>query len=301
MFDARLNEIPTFLDVVEAGSFAAAAVRRNVTRSAIAKSIARTETRLGVRLFHRTTRQLTLTDEGGRYYEHCRRLVAELLDMEAAISDERHSAVGCVRISAPVLVGRHCVAPVLRRLLRTHPQLEVQMSLTDRIVDVAAEGFDLAIRVGKIEDSTTLVARKIASQHMAIFASPAYLAKHGRPITMEQLLEHSGVLYGTSTQTPSWHVRDLKGRSHEVHMVGRERYDDLQTVADAAIEDGGLAWLPRWLGAPHVAAGQLEMVMDSDRVVPVAVHAVWPQTRYLPQRIRLTIDALAAQAPAFLD
>jgi len=267
---------------------------------AIAKSIARTEARLGVRLFHRTTRHQTLTDEGGRYYEHCRRLLTELRDMEAALHDERQGADGRVRISAPVLFGRHCVAPVLRGLLRTHPRLEVEMSLSDRVVDVPAEGFDLAVRVGELADSASLVGRKIASQRMAIFASPAYLAEHGRPVSVEELQRHTGILYGHAPQRPTWRVRDADGTSRDLRLAGRERYDDLQAVADGAVEGGGLAWLPRWLGAPYVASGSLELVMDSDRVMSVDIHVVWPQTKYLPQRTRLTIDALAAQVPVFM-
>lgn len=300
MFEARLNEIPTFLEVVEAGSFAAAAGRLNVTRSAIAKSIARTESRLGVRLFHRTTRHQTLTDEGGRYYEHCRRLMTDLQDMEAALRDERQVAEGCVRISAPVLFGRQCVAPVVRELLRTHPRLEVEMSLSDRVVNVPTEGFDLAVRIGELADSTSMVARKIGNQRMAIFASASYLEKHGKPVSAVELKQHTGILYGKAQQRPTWRVRDDDGTNHDITLAGRELYDDLQVVADAAIEGGGLAWLPRWLGAPYVASEKLELVMDSDRVMSVDIHVVWPLTKYLPQRTRLTIDALATQVPVFM-
>jgi DNA-binding transcriptional LysR family regulator len=300
MLETRLNEIPTFLEVAEAGSFAAAALRCNVTRSAIAKSIARTEARLGVRLFHRTTRSQTLTDEGARYYEHCHRLLTDLRDMEAALRDERQGAEGRVRISAPLLFGRHCVAPVLRGLLRTHPRLEMEMSLSDRVVDVTAEGFDLAVRIGDLEDSTRLVARKIASQRMAIFASPTYLAEHGMPTSVEELPSHTGILYGKSLQCSCWRVRTTDGKSLDIRLSGRECYDDLQAVADAAVEGGGLAWLPRWLGAPYVATEQLALVMDSDRVLSVDIHAVWPKTNYLPQRARLAIDTLVAQVPIYM-
>ena len=300
MPEVRLNEIALFLDVVEAGSFSLAAVRGHVTRSAVAKSIARTEARLGVRLFHRTTRQQTLTDEGARYYEHCRRMMTDLRDMEAALRDERQGAEGRVRVTAPVLFGRHCVAPVLRTLLRTHPQLEVEVSLSDRIVDVSGEAFDVAVRIGELADSTSLVARKIASQRMAIFASPAYLAKNGRPGSVDELSRHAGILYGRSPQHQTWRVSDVDGTGRDIRLGGRERYDDLQAVADAAVEGGGLAWLPRWLGAPYVASGNLALVMDSDRVMSVDIHVVWPQTKYLPQRTRLTIDALAAQVPVFM-
>lgn len=300
MFEDSLNGIVTFLAVVEAGSFAAAAARINVTRSAVAKSVARLEARLGVRLFRRTTRQQTLTDEGSRYYEHCRQWMADLRDVESALRDGRQEPEGRVRVSAPVLFGRRCVAPVLRSLVRRHPRLVLEAQFSDRVVDVLAEGFDLAVRVGTLADSTSLVARKIGSQHMAIFASPGYLAAHGRPASVADLRRHTGIRYGRALQARSWPVCDVDGSSTEVLLEGRERYDDLQVVADSAVEGGGLAWLPRWLGAPYVASGELSLVMDSDRVQAVDIHVVWPQDRYLPLRTRLLIDALAAQVPVLL-
>ncbi|AKZ64495.1 LysR family transcriptional regulator [Herbaspirillum hiltneri N3] len=300
MSEDKLNGISTFLTVVEAGSFAAAAIRINVTRSAVAKSIAKLEARLGVRLFHRTTRQQTLTDEGGRYYEHCSRLMANLRDMESALHDGRQGLEGRIRVSAPLLFGRRCVAPVLRSLMRAHPRLELEAEFSDMIVDVLADGFDLAIRIGSIADSTSLVARKIGRQQMAIFASPAYLAANGRPSSVADLRQHTGILYGRTPQARIWRVRDVDGSSQEVLLHGRERYDDLQVVADSAVQGGGLAWLPRWLGAPHVAAGELELVMDMDRVLSVDIHAVWPQNKYLPLRTRTLIDALTAEVPILM-
>lgn len=300
MFEDNLNGIATFLTVAEAGSFSAAASRVNVTRSAVAKSIGRLESRLGVRLFHRTTRQQLLTDEGARYYEHCSRLMTELRDVESAMHDGLRGLEGRLRISAPVLFGRRCVAPVLRALVRTHPRLQLEARFSDRVVDVLAEGFDLAVRIGPLADSTSLVARKIGTQHMAIFASPDYLAANGRPSSVADLSQHTGILYGRSVQARTWRILDADGSSHEVLLDGRERYDDLQVVADSAVEGGGLAWLPRWLGAPYLASGQLTLVMDSDRVLSVDIHAVWPQNRYLPLRLRTLIDALADQVPKLM-
>lgn len=300
MFEDSLNGIATFLTVVEAGSFASAATRINVTRSAVAKSIARLEGRLGVRLFHRTTRQQTLTDEGERYYERSSRLMADLRDVESALQDGQQGLEGRVRVSAPILFGRRCVAPVLRSLVRMHPRLELEAEFSDRVVDVLADGFDLAVRIGPIADSTSLVARKIGNQHMAIFASPDYLAANGHPSSVADLRQHAGILYGRSIQARTWRVRDVDGSSREVLLNGRERYDDLQVVADSAVEGGGLAWLPRWLGAPYVASGELTLVMDSDRVLSVDIHAVWPQNKYLPLRTRTLIDALAAQVPILM-
>lgn len=301
MLEDRFNGIATFLTVVETGSFAAAATRIDVTRSAVAKSIARLEARVGVRLFHRTTRQQTLTDEGVRYYEQCSRLMADLRDVESALHDGLQGPEGRVRVSAPVLFGRHCVAPVLRTLVRTHPRLQLEAEFSDRVVDIVAESFDVAIRIGPLTDSTSLVARKIGHQRMAIFASPTYLATHGHPSSVDELRRHTGILYGRSIQSRIWRVLDVDGSSQDVLLNGRERYDDLQVVADSAIEGGGLAWLPRWLGAPYMASGKLTLVMDSDRVLSVDIHAMWPQTKYLPLRTRLTIDALAAQIPLSME
>ncbi|MCY0967266.1 LysR family transcriptional regulator [Parathalassolituus penaei] len=297
MTDTGLNDIPTFLDVVETGSFTAAAARHRVTRSAIAKSIARTEARLGIRLFHRTTRQQTLTDEGSRYYEHCRRWLAELRDMETALRDERQGAEGRVKISAPVLFGRHCVAPVMRELLRTHPRLDVAISFSDRVVDIADEGFDLAIRIGELPDSSSLIARPIGRQRMGIYASPVYLAAHGRPTTIEEIQAHTGILYGTASDHSRWRVLDHDGQQREIRMQGRQCHDDLQVIADAAIEGDGLAWLPCWLGNPYVKTGQLDSVMDYNRVLSFDIHVIWPRSAYLPYRTRLTIEALLERIP----
>ena len=290
-----------FLASVEAGSFAAAATRMNVTRSAVAKSIIRLEARLSVRLFHRTTRRQTLTDEGVRYYEQCSRLMAGLKAAESALREGKKGLDGRVRVSVPVLFGRRCVAPVFRSLLRTHPGLEIEAEFSDRVVDVVADGFDLAVRIGPIEDSSCLVARKIGSQHMAVFASPDYLAKNGVPSSVADLEKHLGILYGRSSQPRPWSIRDLGGASQAVLPSSRECYDDLQVVADTAVEGGGLAWLPRWLGAPYLASKQLAIVMDSDRVLSVDIYAVWPQNRYLPLRTRTLIDALVEQIPNMLE
>ena len=300
MIDDRLTGIATFLSVVDSGSFAAAAARALVTRSAVAKSVARLEARLGVRLFHRTTRRLTLTDDGARYYEHGTRLLADLRDLESGLRDGGKEPEGRVRLSVPILFGRRCVAPVLRSLIRAHPGLSLEAAFTDRVVDIAAEGFDLAVRIGTLPDSASLVARKIGTQRMAIFAAPAYLATRGHPATLADLKGHVGIVYGQSFRTQPWRVRDADGTIRDVLPDGRERYDDLQVIADAAIAGGGLAWLPHWLGMRHVPSGELALVMGADQVLSRDIHVLWPQSRYLPYRIRLVIDALAVQVPILL-
>lgn len=297
----RLNGVSAFVEVVEAGSFSTAAVRLNVTRSAITKTIGRLEQRLGVRLFHRTTRQQSLTDDGQAYYEHCVRALSELNAAEDAFDGGRKEPVGRLKVSAPVLFGRHCVAPVLLGLASIYPRLELEISLTDRVVDLVGEGFDLVVRVGDLPDSTNLIARRLGVQHMAIYASPAYLERRGRPSGVADLAQHSWIAYGRNGREARWRMRDTDGNISEVRTSARLRFDDLQAIADAAVAGAGLAWLPCWLVGGHVHAGELALVMDSERVMATEIHAVWPLAQRLPSKTRLAIDALVTQLPRMLD
>ncbi len=296
----RLSGIVAFVQAVETGSFAQAAERMQLTRSAVGKSIARLEERLGVRLFHRTTRRQSLTEDGQAYYERCVRVLAELDAAEAALETGRREPSGRLRVSAPVLFGRHCVVPVLLRLAGKYPGLAVDVSFSDRVVDLIEEGFDLAVRIGTLPDSGSLAARRLGSQRMAISASPSYLAKHGHPKSIDDLQGHTGIAYGRAGQTAPWPVRDASGNIREPRIESRLRFDDLQAIADAAVSGAGLAWLPCWLSAPHVRAGELILVMDSQRVLATDIHAVWPQTRHLSSKVRAAIDALAAEIPAMI-
>lgn len=299
-WEDRFSGIVTFIAVVEAGSFAGAAFRMNLTRSAVAKSISKLEQRLGVRLFHRTTRQQTLTREGALYYEHCCAMAAGLDNLESELRDGQIGPEGKIRISCPVLFGRRCVAPVLRMLARQHARIHIETEFSDRVIDILTEGFDLSVRIGAIADSTTLIAKKIAVQRMAVFAAPAYLRTHGTPQIAADFLHHHGILYGRAAQVQPWTIKDDKGAILDITPPSREIYDDLQVIADSAVEGGGLAWLPGWLGAPYLESGQLQLVMGSERVQPVDIHIVWPKSKYLPHRTRLLIDALAEQVPQMM-
>jgi DNA-binding transcriptional LysR family regulator len=293
----RLSGIVAFVQAVETGSFAQAAERMQLTRSAVGKSIARLEER---RLFHRTTRRQSPTEDGQAYYERCVRVLAELDAAEAALDTGRREPSGRLRVSAPVLFGRRCVAPVLVSLARKYPGLAVDVSFSDRVVDLIEEGFDLAVRIGTLPDSGSLAARRLGSQRMAICAAPSYLAEHGYPKSVEDLQRHTGVVYGRVGLTAPWSVRDPSGSVREPQIESRLRFDDLQAIADAAVSGAGLAWLPCWLLAPHIRAGELILVMDSQRVLAKDIHAVWPQTRHLPSKMRAAIDALAAEIPGMM-
>ena len=298
----RLDGITVFVEVVRLGSFASAAEHLGLTRSAVGKSMARLEARLATRLFHRTTRALSLTDDGQIYYEHCLRALAELQAAEAQMASGRHEVAGRLRVSMPVLFGRHCVAPILLELARQHPSLDLNLSFSDRPVDVLAEGFDLAIRSGVLgAESDGLRARKLVVQRKRVCASPDYLALHGRPHTSAELAGHSILLYRRADRVNVWQLPDATGRIVDMPLTSRLQLDDLEAIADAATAGLGLAWLPEWLVRDRLRTGRLVSVLDDLPGATMQCHAVWPSAPHMPLRLRLAVDALVRQLPKVVD
>ncbi len=294
----RLNGVAVFVAVVEAGSFALAAQRLTVTRSAIAKAIARVEQRLKVRLFNRTTRRQSLTDDGHAYYERCVRALAELEAAEECFESGRRQPSGKLRMTVPVLFGRRCVTPILLELNRRYPELKLEVCFNDRVMDLVEEGFDLGVRIGSLPDSSQLVARRVGVQRMGICAAPEYLARHGRPTTARELDGHAGIAYvGENGRPAPWRLHGADGSFIEPRIDSRLCFDDLQAIADAAIAGAGLAWLPCWMMAPEVRSGRLECIMNSDQVVATEIHALWPRMTHLPLKVRVMVDALVSELP----
>lgn len=297
----RLVGIDVFVEVVDSGSFSRAAQRLGLTRSAVAKSIARLEQRLDTRLFQRTTRSQTLTEDGLAFHERCVRALGELSAAEASLRTGKHEPSGALRVAAPVLFGRHCVAPLLVDLVERHSRLSLDMTFGDSVVDLVAEGVDLAVRIGELPDSSSLASRQLGVQRMGIWAAPGYLARRGRPSNVAALADHVGISYGRADRNFPWRVRDEDGRVHDVQVGSRVRLDDLEAIVEAARSGAGLAWLPCWLVARLTRGEELELVIGGERVPATPVHAVWAHTRYLPAKTRAAIDALAAGVPALMQ
>lgn len=292
-----LADLPVFVAAAEAGGFAAAAAKLHLSRSAVGKAVARLEGRLGTRLFHRTTRVLALTEDGAAFLDHGRRALAELQAGRARLESGRREASGRLRVSMPVLFGRKCVAPVLIRLAETHPKLELDLNFSDRPVDLVEDGFDLAIRNGALQFWPSLMARRIAQQPMRICAAPRYLAAEGTPAALDDLTGHRAILYGRAGRVLSWLFPQDAGTLTTITPPSRLRFDDLGAIRDAALGAQGLAWLPWWLIRDDVAAGRLAIVLGHLPGHIFDSHALWPQTTHLPLRVRLAIDALAADLP----
>jgi DNA-binding transcriptional LysR family regulator len=296
----RLDGVATFVQVVEAGSFALAAERMSLTRSAVGKAITRLETRLGVRLLHRSTRSQSLTTEGEAYYERCVRALAELDSAEAALDHSRVEPSGRLRVSVPEAFGHLCVAPVLLDLARQYPQLQIDLSFTDRYTDLIEEGVDLAVRIGELRDSSTLAARHLGTQHIVIGASPEYLSRHGTPGSLDELEGHTGIAYSRDGAVAPWDARGTGAGLQPIRIRTQISMDDIQAIAAAAIDGYGLAWLPCWLLARYEKSGALVPVLDNYRIRSQEIYAVWPKVRHLRAKTRVAIDALKAQIPAMI-
>ncbi|WP_308365780.1 MULTISPECIES: LysR substrate-binding domain-containing protein [unclassified Microbulbifer] len=294
----HLTGISVFVEAVEAGSFSAAAERLHLSRSAVAKTIARLEERLGTRLFHRTTRSQSLTTEGQLYYEHCKQALQELRAGEALLESGRKTVSGRLRVSMPVLFGRYCVAPVLTELARRHPELALELSFSDRNVALIEDGFDLAVRSGRLAGEG-LVSRRIARHRMSLCAAPAYLEERGTPDTLDDLRSHDRIVYQNAGRRRSWLFPRENDRPMEIEPEARLYFDDLEAIADAAATGMGLAWLPSWLIQPRLQTGTLVPVLEKVPPFTIDIHALWPQTPRLPYRIRVAIDALVEALPGY--
>ena len=296
-----LKDIPVFVASVEAGSFAQAAVRLHLSRSAVGKSIARLEERLGVRLFHRTTRSQRLTDNGALFYERCLRALEEIRGAESQLETGKHQVSGRLRVAMPVLFGRQCIAPLLIELAQEHPGLELEMSFSDRVVDLVEEGFDMAVRNGALADSSVLVARRLGEHRMVLCAAPDYLLKNGQPQSVDDLRQYTAINYTRAGRVLPWQLMDYDGTSRTFIPRSSLNMDDLQAICDAALAGHGIAWLPCWMVIKEIHQGNLVPLFKQAPDVRFDVHAVWQQTPHLPLRVRIAIDMLVKRLPAVMS
>ncbi|CAH2405056.1 LysR family transcriptional regulator [Mesorhizobium ventifaucium] len=292
MESASLQGVLAFVQTVEAGSFTGAGQRLHVTKSAVGKAVAQLEQRLGVRLLNRTTRSLSPTSEGLGYYEACVRALSEIEAAQSLLAAHRLVPSGRLRVDVPLAFGRRCVAPVLFDISKQFPDLTIEISFNDRRVDLIEEGIDLSVRMGDLDDSLSLAARRIYAQRSAICAAPCYLEKHGRPRSIEELANHSVIGYGRDGIVRPWTVRHADG--HVGKFVPRPRLvlGHGEPMLDAALAGCGIVFLPTWLAADSLKSGELETVLSDCLVEDIVVHAVWPVTRSLTPKVRVVVDAL---------
>lgn len=296
METSDLNEVLIFTRVVDAQGFTAAAKALSLPKSTVSRKVGQLEQRLGVQLLVRTTRKLNLTEGGRAFYERCARIVAELDEAEREVRDMRATPKGTLRISAPLDFTLMHFGELIDLYQRTYPEVALALTLTSRRVDLVAEGIDLALRGGVLPDSS-LVARKLADDSLALFASPAYLKEQGTPRTLAEIAEprHRCIVYGREPRTV-WKLTQGQ-RTQEIKVNGRLCADDMAFLVRATLAGRGIALLPALNCNEEVRSGRLVRLLPDHRVAGAAFYAVYPSARHLSSAARafldLTIDWIA--------
>lgn len=280
----------TFIRIAETGSFSSVAREVGATQPAVSRQIAALEAHLGSRLFQRSTRSLTLTEDGRDLLSHARLVVEAVEETEAAIGRRRTSPSGLVRLGCPVVFGRLYVAPRLNRLLDRYPELSLDLSMTDAVVDMVQDGLDLSIRVGEVQD-VSLVSRRIGSTTSIVVASDSYIAQHGEPQHPSELTHHQCIIF-TRTPTPeTWHFTGGDG-TLAVPVTGRLRTNGIEAVIEAASSGVGVALVPIWMMREESVSSRLHQILNAWRPHRRQISVVYPSKRFLAPRTRAVIDFL---------
>jgi DNA-binding transcriptional LysR family regulator len=287
-----LQQFFAFAQTARRGSFAAAARDLGSTPSTLAKSVARLEASLGVKLFHRTTRQVTLTPDGERLFRRCERVLAEVEDLQAEAAGTSSQIAGPLRIDMPLAYGRRVVLPLLAQLQRRHPHLQLDARLRDNYADVVREGLDAAIRVGALSDSS-LVARRIDWQDLVLVASPRYLAERGTPRRVEELNGHAPVLFRmpSSGRNRPWQLR-VGRRDIDLQPEGGTQLNDGESMVVSACLGMGIAQVPDNMVTDELARGDLVELLPTCRPAPMPISVVMPGSRLQPPRVKALLECL---------
>ncbi|WP_107759710.1 LysR family transcriptional regulator [Dickeya sp. Secpp 1600] len=288
----RIGDIAAFVAAVDFGSYTRASGSVGLSRSAIGKSITRLESQLGVRLLNRTTRQLSLTEEGRIMYERCKQILEDLEEVDATMARRREKPTGTLRLTAPLSLGQRHVLPVIDRFLKKWPELRADIVFTDRYVDLIEEGFDIAIRIGEPKDDSRILTRTIATQHMVTCASPEYLARRGVPVTPEELSKHDTVFFRSAEKRRNWRYITPSG---EFIYDGPSRMDidSSEAMLSSAIAGFGIIQLPDYLAFQALENGELVAILTEFKIEPEPVRIIYPCKRHLSPRVRGFVDLIA--------
>jgi DNA-binding transcriptional LysR family regulator len=292
----RFDNMRVFAKVVESSSFAGAAARLGISASMVTLHVKELEERLGVRLLNRTTRKVSLTEVGRAYYERCTRLLADLEETEQAVSDMDTAPRGELRVNATPTFGILQLAPAIADFTTRFPEISVELMLSERMVDLIEDGFDVAVRVGELPDSS-LIARQLAPCRMVVCGSPNYFEKHGKPRTLADLTAHNCLtVTGTGlSYYRVWHLTAADGTALNFSPVGNLRSNSGAVLIVAAFAGHGLVYLPTYSVGDALQSGRLVTVLDDYMAPPLSLRALYPHNRYLSAKVRAFVDFLAAR------
>jgi len=284
-----LTDIAVFVQVVDAGSFTAAAEKLGLSKSVVSKYVTRLEERLGARLLNRTTRRLSLTEVGHAFYTRSLQGLREIEEAEAEVSKLQSAPRGVLRLNAPMSFGIMHVAPALSGFLAQYPELSVDMSLDDRRVDLIEEGFDLAIRIGELPDSS-LVARRLGPCRHVVCGSPDYFKKHGEPKTLEDLSNHNAIIYKYQDTPKEWHFVAPNKNIIRVAVSGNIQINNSLGLREALLQGAGITLTPTFVAGQDIKTGKLKAVLTDHKVMEVSIYAVYPQRRHLSPKVKAFVE-----------
>jgi DNA-binding transcriptional LysR family regulator len=287
----RFQALRVFAQVVESMSFVRAAERLDLSTTAVSRHVAELEDHLRTRLLQRTTRRISLTETGRAFHERCVQILAELDEAEREAAQEAAAPRGTLRLTTSINFGTHQVTPAIALFLARHPQVKFDVSLSDRIVDIIEEGFDLAIRIGGT-GAQNLVARKLGETRLMACAAPAYLARHGAPAAPDDLVRHNCLTYEYALQD-AWTFRDEKGRDRTVRVAGSLNSNNGDLNVAAAVQGVGITLEPDFIVGAELKNGTLVRVLEPFEAPALPIYAVYPSRRFLPAKVRAFVDFLA--------
>ena len=285
----RLAAMRIFVAVVEVRGFSAASRVLRIPLPTVSRKIAELERHLGAQLLIRSTRKVTVTDSGQRYYEDARRILDDIDDAERLVSGEYRRPKGLLTITSPTLFGRLHVLPITYSFMRIQPDIDIRCLLTNVVVDLLSEKINLGIRIGRLSDNS-LIAMRAGSVRQIICASPGYISRHGRPLSPDDLTSHQCISFAWSATPAEWAFKMPSGEIRHVPVHARLMLNSIEGIVDAARQDGGIAMMYSYQAAPHIADGALEIVMDDYEIDPLPVSIIYPQSRLVPQKVRAFID-----------
>lgn len=285
----RITSMAVFVRVVESGSFAAAADVTDISAAMVGNHIRALEAHLGARLLNRTTRQQSLTEVGRAYYGQCVSILSQMDMAEAEAREMMVVARGVLRVTAPVSFGSHCLAPALSQFLEHAPKVEVELKLSDRLVDLVSEGFDAAVRIGHLPASN-LIARQLIPYRMVACAAPTYLARHGTPERPEDLIDHECLSFGFHRRTREWRFYDANGEGRAIQIGGRLTINHGPALRMAALAGGGILMQPELLVADDLRDGSLVRLFENERMPERPMHLVYQRDTRMPLKVRRFVD-----------
>lgn len=288
-----LDGMTVFAAVVDADSFTQAAKNLRASKAAVSTHVQKLEDRLGTRLLNRTTRKLSLTSEGRAFYEHCRRILDEAREAIDAVDNVNAEPRGKLRINAPMSFGVLHLGRAIGDFMKEHPNVEIDLVLNDRHIDIVEEGFDLAVRIADLPDSS-LIARRLAPCRRVVLASPAYWKKHGKPTHPTQLLKHDALIYDYLSEPNTWHFNGPDGPITQT-VRGRMRANNGEVLLEAAKCGLGVVMTPTFFCCDQIGNNELEIALSEYEAEPLSIYAVYPHRRHLTARVRTLVDFLVSR------